>query len=214
MDRLVFDVFLIFCYGVIKVIDTLSRSLTQKLLDANIINFDDNEIYIYGFQLLFATIFKGIGLLIIGIIADCLLEMFIYIVFFSSLRVYAGGFHNQTYIGCFLLTTFSVSTSIFISRMLNPLGYTNLLIVIMILSVMVIFLHAPVANPNRPLSKKEVSIFKIKARFVSLIQSFVIISIILFKAKFTLYAYIGTFAMLSESISLLPLFNINLKEGH
>lgn len=188
-------------------IDSISRKLTQRLLDFDIIDFDDIDVYLYGLQLLLATIFKGIGLIIIGIALDCILEMAIFILFFSPLRVFAGGFHNKTYNGCFLLTNFAVLISIYLSRVIVPLQENSILFCGLVISIVLIFLYAPVDNPNRSLSDVERPIYRKKALSIVIIQSFIVIGIVIFKLDFIIYAYIATFAILCESISLLPVFN-------
>lgn len=55
----------------------------------------------YGIELLFDTLFKVIGLLILGILFHRTWEVIVTLACFCSLRSQAGGVHMQTNLGCF-----------------------------------------------------------------------------------------------------------------
>lgn len=56
----------------------------------------------YGIELIFNSLFKLLGLLLLGIIFDRAREVILSVACFSLLRSQAGGVHMKTSIGCFL----------------------------------------------------------------------------------------------------------------
>ena len=59
------------------------------------------EVYEYGLTLLIGTIGKIIGFIIIGVLTGLLKEILVFIIFFSGLRLQAGGYHAKTALNCF-----------------------------------------------------------------------------------------------------------------
>src|SRR5690606_22865170 len=82
--------------------DLVCRLTLKKLFDSNIINEEDMEVYEYGLTLLIGTISKIIGFIIIGLLTGLLMEILVFIIFFSGLRLQAGGYHAKTVLNCFL----------------------------------------------------------------------------------------------------------------
>ncbi|OZV13146.1 hypothetical protein CIW83_04520 [Tissierella sp. P1] len=67
--------------------DYICKLTLKELCARDIIKEEDIEVYRYGLQLLVATILKGLGIAIIGILTGLLKESIIFILFFSSLRI-------------------------------------------------------------------------------------------------------------------------------
>lgn len=62
------------------------------------------NIYTYGFEIIYSTLFCTLSILLLGTIQDRLLQTFIFLSVFSVGRVLAGGYHASTYKKCYLLT--------------------------------------------------------------------------------------------------------------
>lgn len=60
-------------------IDSISKTISQKMLDASIIPIEDKDIYYYGLQLIVSTIIKGMGLMAIALLFDKAIEAMIFI---------------------------------------------------------------------------------------------------------------------------------------
>ena len=55
------------------------------------------DIYIYGFELLVSSVIETISLLLIGLLTGKFVETVIFIISFSSIRVFSGGYHANSY---------------------------------------------------------------------------------------------------------------------
>ncbi len=71
--------------------------------------FDKNdkyplEIYTYGFELIVSSLIEALSILILGILVGDFIETLIFVVYFSLIRFYSGGYHAYTYMRCYLIT--------------------------------------------------------------------------------------------------------------
>lgn len=137
------------------------EKFTDKLLTMNVINNEEKELYIYGFQQGFLLFINFITVIVVGLIFHKLWESVVFISAYSLLRAYAGGYHTNTQLRCYL---FSVATMILVLSLINFIPW-NSTICIMIAAVasIIILILAPVEDKNKPLSNLEVAIFKKKA---------------------------------------------------
>ncbi len=115
--------------------------------------------------------------------------------FFCSLRLLAGGYHAETYWGCFTVTLIMFVGAIAVGIQL-PLNILTKIILIFI-SVLLMMFYAPVDHPNKPIiSTKRRQRFKILS---------IIGVIVLGGISFLLPAHLGTtavVAILFEAITL------------
>jgi len=191
-------------------IDSISRNITQALITRNIIDFDDMDIYLYGFQLLFATIFKGIGLIIIGYMLGYLTEILIFIGGFSTLRVSAGGYHHKSYLGCFIMTVIFALTSVLGGKIITNYGDFYITLGILFISSILVFIYAPVDTANKPFTETEYIRYRKASIAVIILQVIVIISVYLIKKDLALYCNVASLGILIESLTLVDykkLFN-------
>ena len=82
--------------------DRIALSISNTLAENNIIKKEDVAIYKYGI-LLFLTSALEIGIiLILSLFIGNFIETIIFFVAFLPIRVYAGGYHADTKLRCFL----------------------------------------------------------------------------------------------------------------
>ena len=82
----------------------LAHIVTDRLINAHIIEKEEAEIYDYGLQLLLTSGTTTIVILLIGIISQKLTLTLLFMLALVLLRRYAGGYHAQTYLHCFLIS--------------------------------------------------------------------------------------------------------------
>lgn len=167
------------------------------------LNSSDNEkeVYAYSIEVLLSLLLNFTFLSIAAYILKKPIELFIFIIFFSGLRVYAGGYHAKSHLECFL-----VSVAIFIISSLSSTYlklYGELILLIGILfSVVMVFLFAPSDSENKPLSKKEQKKYKIASRITVGCLSLGVMCLYFLREN-TYYVYItAVVAMSIEALSL------------
>lgn len=136
----------------------LSQKLTTKLLEKQFISEEYVVFYRYGFDILQYDLSILLIICLISIITDNCLIGLLYIVLYRMLRSNAGGYHCETFKGCFV-----VSVSMFIlllvieefGRILvAPLFYFTFF------TSSIIICEAPVEHENHKLDPNEIIKYK------------------------------------------------------
>jgi len=122
------------------------------------------QVYYYGFQIIIGGINKFLLLIILGLLLNILPQLLITTLSFSSLRIWTGGLHYDSYTKCSYISLLSFTLIALLSKYIILNQFISMLI---FLSVFILILiYAPVEHPNRPIKEKEKIKFKIIALFV------------------------------------------------
>ena len=131
----------------------LSRKIGDNLVQSNIINAEDAEIYIYGINQILVSILNVSSALIIGLIFGAFFEIAVFMAAYIPLRTFAGGYHAITPLSCYI---FSVIMLIVVSLGFKYLSLTEwVYYAVFALSAIVVFVLSPVEDKNKPLDKIE-----------------------------------------------------------
>lgn len=131
----------------------LSVFMCRKLLKYNVINKEQLEIYLYGFELIFSFLISTITIFTIGILLNQVIPTIVFLLFFILIRRYTGGYHANTYLKCQIYTISSYIFVIFASLFLHidDLFFPILLLV----GIITIIAIGPIENPNKQLTEQE-----------------------------------------------------------
>lgn len=178
----------------------LSLLLADRMIKCQVIEEDDKKYYAYSIQLLLEKI-TGI-LLISGfaLVFKSLVEVLIFLITFSLIRVHSDGIHCKTSIGCFIssvivsLSTIPVSSVLMKSPVICQGG--------VIISMIFIFCIGTIRNPNLDPSEQELSHLKKYSRIgVSIVGSIVITLLFLFPLNH--FVYYSALGVLYNALSLM-----------
>ena len=188
-----------------KIINFVAESLVNRLINSEVINNDDKDIYQYGLEVFLSLLTKIVLLTTIAYIFNIMIEMTIFASTFFILRINAGGYHAKTFLGCFVATAVFIFLTIGILKIISIPFYLTL--ILLFIANTLIFLYAPVDTENKRLTPKEYSIYRKRSLKFATLFTLGIITIYLARATTLYYCNIGVFAFLSESITLTPLIN-------
>ena len=87
----------------------------------------------------------------------------VFIAVFIMLRRFTGGYHASTYLKCKVITASAFLASLFSSHLLTVHWW--MYIILLILGNAVVFILAPIENPNKPIEDKD----KVKLRRLSIV---------------------------------------------
>ena len=185
---------------VIKMLKELSNKITKKLVDINIIEAADSELYEYGFWQGGVLFFNFLTVVLLGILFNMLLESMIFLVFYGVLRTIAGGYHARTQNTCYIL---SIMLMIVVLIMLKTFPWNIILCCILtVLSISVIFILAPVQDENKLLDEIEKKFFKKLSRIISLLYGFIIFLLFLFNKNELAYCVVISLFILTIMLVL------------
>lgn len=187
-------------------ISEVSKRTAGFLSKNMIIETEYEEVYAYGIEILLSTILNFIVAFIIALISHEFVACLINLTAFVTIRIYAGGYHADTHLGCMTTLVGVLLIFIFVIKLVSLKLMMILSPIMLIISAIIIFKYAPVEHPNKPLSDKK----KLKLRRKALISlSIWILFCICFyfiKIEFTFYAVSGIFslavALIAEIIKL------------
>ena len=167
-----------------------------------IIEENKHDIYAYGFEILIAYLFYILYFSIISIITRTFFTSLSFLVGFVVLRNFAGGYHAATYKMCHILFALNHLIYIFAQHYIPTYMYISVFITTVLISVISIWLLAPVDHENRPFSDSEFARFRKRSRSYTFGIISVTVVIILIPKSYDLgFGYL--FGTLSATISLI-----------
>lgn len=136
----------------------MKNGLAGRLVRDGIISQEEEDIVIYGLENMIGTAICGLIMLGIGLCFGNILDGFLLWIIILPLRKHAGGFHAKTRIRCL---TFSIGIIIAAFALLYQISWpTWFLFVITVVFGSIIFLLAPIDNPNKRLSEIERNVYR------------------------------------------------------
>lgn len=145
----------------------LSEILTDKLIDMKIINSEEKDIYSYGFKQGLLLLLNIITMIIIGLFFNMIWQSVIFMVAYSMLRIYAGGYHASTPLRCYLFSVVMILAALLLIKLISWNGF--ICFIITTVSGVNIFLTAPVEDANKPLDREEKRNFKKRTNIILII---------------------------------------------
>ena len=131
----------------------ISESITKRIYQSGLINFEDFDIYVYGLEVLISTVISFLTVLLVGIILSAALDAVLFLSVLIIVRRFTGGYHSKTFIGCNLSCDMLFLTSWHLSRILT--FKLSFVVLIHLSGIVIVSAFAPVENYNKPLSAKK-----------------------------------------------------------
>lgn len=147
----------------------LADDVSLLLVTNNVIPSEHREFYIYGLELFFQKLALYFAILVIAVLTKTLLLSFVFVIAYTGLRRYTGGYHCKTAELCFIVSILIYLIMVLIYVFDIPQIETTLAIT-SLLSLPVILRFSPVESENNPLEDKE----KEKYRKLSIIISLIL----------------------------------------
>lgn len=141
-------------------ISKLSSEIVDLLVNDNIIEVKQVQVYQYGFEIFISSILTCLIAWLCGIVLKCVFAAFLYFIMFAILRSICGGYHAKTYWQCNLIFTIATLSVLSFYRYFPLEEFNEFHYISVLLSALVTFYYAPVENPNKPLSKKQKQFFR------------------------------------------------------
>lgn len=148
--------------------ESIVHTMAARSVDNGVISQDQAEVCEYGLALILTTIFSFIVALAWGLAFQCLAEVIAFLIVFIPIRMYTGGYHASTYLRCLvsfigMLAMLKLSIGWIPSSIIAPItGITSLV------TLLSVFLFAPVQHPNAPIRESDRPRFKRTAQLICL----------------------------------------------
>ena len=164
-----------------KMIDKITEFLTNKIRK-EMPDVDDEraEVINYGLQILLGEVPKFFIMLIIAYFLGVFKMTFITLLIMTPYRMFSGGFHLKTHIGCIISTCTFYCGVAFLSGniILNEIARYSLIIATLIFGIIMIKLYAPADTEDVPILSKKVRKQKQIMSYICLIVGLIISAVI------------------------------------
>lgn len=172
--------------------------IVNYLIELNMIDMDDAEIYYFGIAEGLLLIFNIILTLLISVILSDIKTGILFLFFFAPIRCYAGGYHAKTRKKCLFWSIAILVIALGGIKLLDSFG-SELLILLYFISYK-IGSESPVENGNKPLNMNERIIYKKKTIHILCLED---ILALLFWRISPLITYVVVIAQIIEIILLI-----------
>ena len=165
----------------------LASFFAQKLIQVGSVKEEQRDVYEYGLEILLADIGYLIIFLLFATVTGTMLQSLFFLVGFILLRRFAGGYHANTYTKCHIM--FLINQMIFtaIIKLVPEHFYFALIISLVSISLVVIWMLAPVDNNTRRFIKNEYNIFRRKSRIYSVVILIMTVTVLFFSKFYSVY---------------------------
>lgn len=139
----------------------LSQSIADELVNNKTIDESQRQLCQYGFQVMLMSVGEILFVILVSAIVGNFFETVLFFCGFIPLRIYAGGYHADTQLRCFLVLIF---VYILFSILLNivPIHtYTLMVFALPILfNAVIVTLKAPLAHSRKSVNNNESKMYR------------------------------------------------------
>lgn len=153
----------------------ISATIANALWNQGIIQKDDIEACQYGLAIFLSSVIEIASILIISVFVGNFSETVLFFTAFIPLRIYAGGYHADTRIRCYLISLAVYGIFTLVMNVFPKNIYAILIVLCTICSLIVVLVKAPVIHKNKSVSEFEVKHYRKFSIMVCSIETAVIL---------------------------------------
>lgn len=156
------------------------------------------QICTYGIVLFFTSILEISAVLIISIFVKNFIGTVVFLIGFLSVRIYAGGYHANTKLRCFLILLAVYALFSFALIIEIQVIYKYAMIIIPIINVLCVWRWSPLKNRNKTLNKNERNHFRNISVVLSVVEGLTVVVLDLFHIynRFSIALFLGLLTVL------------------
>lgn len=152
------------------------KTLTTKAADIlcahGLIAEEERDIYLFGIETALLKMFHYTTMLITGLCFGMAGLTAVFLLAYTVLRAYAGGYHAATRKRCYLISWLMIFCVLLILRFFPDSVMFRVSAVLLIPVCLLIFLLAPVGNINKPLDQTEQKRYGKAAKIILSVEGF------------------------------------------
>ncbi len=143
----------------------IAEYVTNRFVENGIIEEKDKAVYQYGVSQGVVILINLITTVLIGMVFGMVEQSIIFILAFIPIRIYAGGYHAESQIRCYVLSSLLIAAAMINCKLVSwntVIGFTEAGI-----GTLLLLLFSPVADKKKPISMEEkISYKKISSGFL------------------------------------------------
>lgn len=170
-------------------------------------NHNKRSVYYYGFYVLFGTLVKGIILISVSLLLGIFIPALVTVIVLASLRLFAGGYHFDTYGKCLFvsmaLTIMTALISQYTHIYWSMAAVAIFLFIVFAFSLHMLIKYAPKDTPTKPITDPA-AIMKFKRLSIVYLGILLVLCCILLFFSLKMYVIAICFGVLLEVFSITP----------
>lgn len=140
-------------------ISSLAKSIVNRFFNEN--DKYPLEVYVYGVELLISSLISTVVIFVIGALTKTFFESVIFLISFSLIRVYTGGYHSMTYLKCNIVSALSyIAIVVFLYLITDFIKNPVIMLCGYVLTMFLAIIFAPVKHENKNLTTEEEKKYK------------------------------------------------------
>lgn len=183
----------------------IAKKLTDYILEKNVIEKENYDIYKFGFEYFFETAFSFISAMIIAFFMHGIPEALFFSFFFLMTRSYTGGLHLKTFKGCYTFSCLLLIICLLITK--NLKASTAVSVCVYMIALLTIIIVGPVDHPNKTVDEADNKRFILKSYVILGISVVTAIILVITKSRHYLFLEAVTFAAIAITGILGKLYN-------
>lgn len=148
-------------------ITSVSRKIADFLVKEKAIEKEYLEAYVYGMELCLSSIISILIMLFTTILLNRVIEGVIFYVVFCITRLFCGGYHAKSYVGCKMAFLTTLLVVLLLNKVFQEVS-PGLWIILWSYYVLIVLCFGPIENENKQLEEKK----KRKYKIISIAISF------------------------------------------
>lgn len=175
----------------------VAYKITHHLCEKHIIQREDFDLYMYGFDMGLTVVLNLISTILVGVIMGMVFESIAFLAFYIPLRSYAGGYHANTPLRCYIISVFIIFA---ILTFCKYLPYSFLLYGSLFgIGIVACTFLCPVQDNNKPLDNVERKRYKKNSIIILMIEIFTWMILVF---VLNLHEHIIPMAVFTEAVML------------
>lgn len=142
----------------------LSRIIADFFIRQKVVPEEQREVYEYGFELSISSVIGILIILAIGLVSGRFWESVVFYIVFCFTRLFTGGYHASTYLGCKLTFAGVLLAVLAVDWLLKEIE-SYYWFILHFYSLVVVCGLAPIENPNKELTERQ----RAKCKVVSIV---------------------------------------------
>ena len=138
------------------------EKFVDVLIERDISKYGDRDLIIYGLCTGIEIAFNILTTIVLAFLFKLIIESIVFLIFFSFIRTYTGGYHCQNAINCYFLSSSAIVIVLMIIKITPKEWMYVVCIITLVISVPTILKFAPVETATKPLDEGWCKIFCVK----------------------------------------------------
>lgn len=154
-----------------RIVDILIRKQSESC----IIKEAEDEIYRYGYILLFEVALNLVIALVIGIVFSKIKDVFFFLLMYIPLRSYCGGWHADKIWKCTIISNVILILQVCVVDNISVIFSIKYMWIIFLINMFIVFLWSPLETKMKRITQEEKIILKRKIKIILIIHIFIMI---------------------------------------